>query len=79
MLRRRERKYLSAAHSELFNETESGELSANIRHYQELHKHQSTVSTEEATEDEEGKEQLLNIEKEMTEARLKGHEYDCES
>lgn len=77
MLKRRERKYLSAAHSELFNETESGELSANIRHYQELIGNQA-IATETKRELEK-KDQSSDKEADLTEKRLKGHEYDCES
>ncbi|VUZ55802.1 unnamed protein product [Hymenolepis diminuta] len=40
-LQRQERKYLNAAHRELFDEIESGQLGAQIRDYQELRRDQS--------------------------------------
>ncbi|KAH9277527.1 hypothetical protein ECG_09769 [Echinococcus granulosus] len=75
MLQRQQRKYLSAAHHELFHEVESGPLSANIRHYQGLLKDKATSM--EGMEEEKD-EKLSEIQDEITLSQLKGHEYDCE-
>lgn len=75
MLQRHQRKYLSAAHHELFDEIESAPVSANIRHYQGLLK-DSATSVENA---EEGKEKPPELQDVLALEYLKGHEYDCES
>ncbi|VDM32181.1 unnamed protein product [Hydatigera taeniaeformis] len=81
MLQRRQRKYLSAAHHELFDEVESSSLGASIRHYQGLLQDTSTsvpnTKAEEA-EAEGGGEKSPNLQDIVVLKRLKGHEYDCE-
>ncbi|VDK21899.1 unnamed protein product [Taenia asiatica] len=75
MIQRHQRKYLSAAHRELFDEIESAPLSANIRHYQGLLK-DSVTSVENAEEEKEKPPELQDV---VALRHLKGHEYDCES
>ncbi|VDO04993.1 unnamed protein product [Rodentolepis nana] len=51
-LQRQERKYLNAAHQEIFDELESNQLSAQIRGYQELRIDQSVSVDDEAINNE---------------------------
>ncbi|KAM3182649.1 hypothetical protein ACTXT7_011888 [Hymenolepis weldensis] len=51
-LQRQERKYLNAAHRELFDELESGQLGAQIRDYQELRRDQSVSVNDKEIENE---------------------------
>lgn len=75
MLQRQERKYLSAAHSEIFNEMESGSLGAKIRSYQQLKMDQATSSHDEEIDK---KVTASSVEEELAIRRLRAHEYDCE-
>ncbi|KAL5104281.1 Cilia and flagella-associated protein 91 [Taenia crassiceps] len=74
ILQRHQRKYLSAAHHELFDEIESASLGANIRHYQGLLK--DNVTSAANVEEERGKPPELQDVLELE--HLKGHDYNCE-
>ncbi|KAM7540560.1 hypothetical protein Aperf_G00000047050 [Anoplocephala perfoliata] len=75
-LQRQERKYLSAAHSEIFREVEFGSLGAKIRDFEQLKKDQAT-----SVHDEEIDKKVASSsseEEDLDIRRLRAHEYDCE-
>lgn len=81
-LQRQERKFLHAAHSELFGEAESGSLGERIRHFESLRVDRATgtggTESDAQREAQRTKEEAEAADEAAKLRRLKAHEFDCE-